>query len=84
MEEMEIIFDCAGRDDWGKFSFPVWYGISVKMNWREYRYDFNLRGGLKRVSGGPRVWPDPQDVLKERMETTSFITEPTVTNPAMI
>jgi radical SAM superfamily enzyme YgiQ (UPF0313 family) len=64
LEELEIIFDCAGRDDWGKFSFPVWYGIPVKMNWREYRYDFNLRGGLKKVSGGPRVWPDPQDVLK--------------------
>jgi radical SAM superfamily enzyme YgiQ (UPF0313 family) len=64
LEELEIFFDCAGRDDWGKFSFPVWYGISVKMNWREYRYDFNLRGGLKKVSGGPRVWPDPQEVLK--------------------
>ncbi|MEK7243449.1 MAG: hypothetical protein AAB112_04665 [Thermodesulfobacteriota bacterium] len=64
LEELEIIFDCAGRDDWGKFSFPVWYGIPVKMNWREYRYDFNLRGGLKKVSGGPRVWPEPQDVLK--------------------
>ena len=64
LEELEIIFDCAGRDDWGKFSFPVWYGIPVKMNWREYRYDFNLRGGLKKVSGGPRVWPDPQEVLK--------------------
>lgn len=64
LEDLEILFDCAGRDDWGKFSFPVWYGIPVKMNWREYRYDFNLRGGLKRVSGGSRVWPDPQDVLK--------------------
>jgi hypothetical protein len=64
LEDLEILFDCAGRDDWGKFSFPVWYGIPVKMNWREYRYDFNLRGGLKKVSGGPRVWPDPQEVLK--------------------
>ena len=64
LEDLEIIFDCAGRDDWGKFSFPVWYGIPVKMNWRGYRYDFNLRGGLKKVSGGSRVWPDPQDVLK--------------------
>jgi radical SAM superfamily enzyme YgiQ (UPF0313 family) len=34
------------------------------MNWRGYRYDFNLRGGLKRVSGGTGVWPDPQEVLK--------------------
>jgi len=64
VEDMEIIFDCAGRDDWGKFSFPVWYGIPVKLNWRGYRYDFNLRGGLKRISGRRSVWPDPQDVLK--------------------
>ncbi len=64
LEGLEILFDCAGRDDWGKFSFPVWYGIPVKMNWRGYRYDFNLRGGLKRVSGGTGVWPDPQEVLK--------------------
>jgi len=72
LEELEIIFDCAGRDDWGKFSFPVWYGIPVKMNWREYRYDFNLRGGLKKVSGGSRVWPDPQEVLK-RTDSNALI-----------
>ena len=64
IEGLEIIFDSAGRDDWGKFSFPVWYGIPVKINWREYRYDFNLRGGLKKVSGTTRVWPDPREVLK--------------------
>ncbi|MHB8909385.1 MAG: radical SAM protein [Syntrophales bacterium] len=64
LEDTEVIFDCAGRDDWGKFSFPVWYGIPVKINRRGYKYDFNLRGGLKRVAGRPSVWPDPQDVLK--------------------
>lgn len=64
LEDMEVIFDCAGRDDWGKFSFPVWYGIPVKINRRGYKYDFNLRGGLKRVAGRPSVWPDPQEVLK--------------------
>ncbi len=64
LEDMEVIFDCAGRDDWGKFSFPVWYGIPVKINWRGYKYDFNLRGGLKKVAGKPSVWPDPQEVLK--------------------
>ncbi len=64
VEETEVIFDCAGRDDWGKFSFPVWYGIPVKINWQGYKYDFNLRGGLKRIAGRPSVWPDPQEVLK--------------------
>jgi hypothetical protein len=34
IEDLEIVFDSAGRDDWGKFSFPVWYGIPVKINWR--------------------------------------------------
>jgi len=64
LEDLEIIFDSAGQDDWGKFSFPVWYGIPVKVHWRGYHYDFNLRGGLKRIAGRPSVWPEPQDVLK--------------------
>jgi len=72
LEDMEVIFDCAGRDDWGKFSFPVWYGIPVKVNWRGYRVDFNLRGGLKRLTGTMSVWPDPQSSLK-RTEGNDFI-----------
>jgi radical SAM superfamily enzyme YgiQ (UPF0313 family) len=72
LEDMEVIFDCAGRDDWGKFSFPVWYGIPVKVNWRGYRVDFNLRGGLKRLTGKMSVWPDPQSLLK-RTEGNDFI-----------
>ncbi len=72
LEDMEVIFDCAGRDDWGKFSFPVWYGIPVKVNWRGYSYDFNLRGGLKRLTGKMSVWPDPQSLLK-RTEGNDFI-----------
>jgi hypothetical protein len=63
-EDTEIIFDCAGRDDWGKFSFPAYYGIPVKVNWRGYRFDFNLRGGLKRLTGKMSLWPDPQALLK--------------------
>jgi radical SAM superfamily enzyme YgiQ (UPF0313 family) len=64
IEDLEILFDCAGRDDWGKFSFPVWYGIPVKIKWRGYRFDFNLRGGWKWITGGLGVWPDPQEMLK--------------------
>jgi len=72
LDDMEVIFDCAGRDDWGKFSYPVWYGIPVKVNWRGYRVDFNLRGGLKRLAGKMSVWPDPQSSLK-RTEGNDFI-----------
>jgi hypothetical protein len=72
LEDLEIIFDSAGRDDWGKYSFPVWYGIPVKINWRGYYYDFNLRGGLKKIAGRPSVWPEPQDVLK-RTDGNQFI-----------
>jgi radical SAM superfamily enzyme YgiQ (UPF0313 family) len=64
MEDIEIFFDWAGRDDWGKVSFPVWYGIPVKALWRGYRFDFNLRGGWKWISGRSGVWPDSREILK--------------------
>ncbi|MBA4423228.1 MAG: hypothetical protein C0390_09045, partial [Syntrophus sp. (in: bacteria)] len=44
----------------------------VKINWRGYHYDFNLRGGLKKIAGRPSVWPEPQDVLK-RTDGNHFI-----------
>jgi hypothetical protein len=72
LEDLEMIFDSTGQDNWGKFSFPVWYGIPVKINWRGYNYDFNLRGGLKKIAGKPSVWPDPQEVLK-RTDGNDFI-----------
>ncbi len=72
LEDLEIIFDRAGRNDWGKFSFPVWYGIPVKVSWRGYEFDFNLRGALKRITGGRTVWPDPGEILK-RTDGDDFI-----------
>ncbi|MDY7030786.1 MAG: hypothetical protein SVY10_02625, partial [Thermodesulfobacteriota bacterium] len=62
--DLEIIFDFGGRDDWGKFSFPVWYGLPVKINWNEYEFDFNLLGNLKRITGKSSVWPNPSEWLK--------------------
>jgi hypothetical protein len=64
IEDVEALFDCAGRDDWAKFSFPVWYGIPVRIRWRGYRFDFNLRGGWKWIGGKKEAWPDPQEMLK--------------------
>jgi len=64
IEDMEITLDCAGRDDWGKFSFPVRYGIHEKVKWNGYEFDFNLRGGLKRLTSNLSVWPDPREMLK--------------------
>ncbi|MDO9584936.1 MAG: radical SAM protein, partial [Syntrophales bacterium] len=72
VEDLKIIFDCAGRDDWGKFSFPVWYGIPVKLNWHGYEFDFNLRGCLKKLGGNLSVWPDPREMLK-RTDGNDFI-----------
>lgn len=62
--DLEIIFDFAGRNDWGKFSFLTWYGIPVKIKWKDYEFDFNLRGNLKRIRGRLSVWPNPLEQLK--------------------
>ncbi len=72
IDDLEVIFDCAGRDDWGKFSFPVWYGIPIKVKWRGYTFDFDLRGRLKRITGAPSVWPDPTETLK-RTESNELV-----------
>jgi hypothetical protein len=64
LNDLEIIFDFGGRDDWGKFSFPAWYGLPVKINWNEYEFDFNLLGNLKRIGGKSSVWPNPSEWLK--------------------
>src|SRR4030042_3588791 len=64
MDDLEIIFDIRGRDDWGKFSFPVCYGHVVKIRWEGYEFDFNLRGHLKKISGNTSVWPDPSEQIK--------------------
>jgi hypothetical protein len=64
VDDLEIIFDIQGRDDWGKFSFPVCYGLLVRIRWEGYEFDFNLRGHLKRVSGNTSVWPNPLEQIK--------------------
>lgn len=64
VSDLEIIFDFFGRNDWAKFSFPTWYGIPVKVKWQGYTFDFNLRGGLKRIGGNQSVWINPLEQLK--------------------
>jgi len=72
VDDLEIIFDFQGRDDWGKFSFPVCYGLLVRIRWGGYEFDFNLRGHLKRISGKPSVWPNPLEQIK-RMDTNELL-----------
>ncbi len=72
VNDLEIIFDFAGRNDWKKFSFPIWYGIPVKIKWRGYEFDFNLRGNLKRIKGNLSVWPNPLELLK-RNDSNDYI-----------
>jgi len=62
--EGEVVFENYGRRDWGKFSFPVWYGIPVRVKWAGFLFDFNLRGSLKRITGSIPHWPDPREIVK--------------------
>jgi radical SAM superfamily enzyme YgiQ (UPF0313 family) len=64
IDDLEIIFDVRGRDDWAKFSFPVYYGMFVRVRWEGYEFDFSLRGHLKRISGNASVWPSPLEQIK--------------------
>ena len=64
MDDLEIIVNFRGVNDWEKFSFPVSYGLLSKIKWKGYEFDFNLKGNLKRITGNASVWPSPLEQLK--------------------
>jgi len=64
IDDIDIIFGQQGRKDWGKYTFPVVYGLPIKVKWNKYEYDFNLRNTLKRISGRPPSWPNQLEQLK--------------------
>jgi hypothetical protein len=72
IDDLEIIPEIRGRDDWKKFSFPVTYGIFTRIKWKGYEFDFNVRGHLKRISGKGAVWPNPLERLK-RTDGNDFL-----------
>ena len=72
VDDIRLIFGQEGRQDWAKFTFPVTYGLPVKVRWNKYDYDFNLKGNLKKISGRPPAWPNQLEQLK-RTEGNDFI-----------
>lgn len=61
---MDVIFDHGGRSDWGKYSFPVFYGVPVIVKWRRHEFHFNQLGHVRRVYVRARYWPNAQETLK--------------------
>jgi hypothetical protein len=72
IDDLEVIPEIRGRNDWKKFSFPVSYGIFTRIKWRGYEFDFSLRGHLKRISGNGTVWPNPLERMK-RTDGNDFL-----------
>ncbi len=72
IDGIELIFGKEGRRDWGKYTFPVLYGLPVKAKWKRYEFDFNLKGNLKRICGRPPAWPNQLEQLK-RTEGNNYI-----------
>ena len=49
VDDMEELFDHGGRSDWGKYTFPVFYGLPVIVRWRRHEFHFNLLGQVRRI-----------------------------------
>jgi hypothetical protein len=64
VEDIEILFDHGGRRDWGKYTFPVIYGMPVVVRWQRHEFHFNLLGQVRRIFSGARYWPNAQETLK--------------------
>jgi hypothetical protein len=64
VDDMEVLFDHGGRSDWGKYTFPVFYGLPVIVRWRRHEFHFNLLGQVRRIMSRARYWPNAQETLK--------------------
>ena len=62
--DIDVIFDHGGRKDWGKYTFPVYYGMPVILRRQRHEFHFNQLGQVRRIYCHARYWPNAQETLK--------------------
>ena len=64
LEDLIITLDKAGVREYGKFSYPVRYGLFSEIRTPEHTFQYNLNGEIKFIEGRGRSWPQPSEWLK--------------------
>ena len=64
MHNMRIALNREGSRKYLKSSHPVRYGRDSEIEYGNYRFQFNLRGGVKHICGTGPEWPHPAEWLK--------------------
>ena len=61
---MKITLKHEGSRNYTKTSYPVRYGVYSQIDYNDFRFQFNLNGEVKYISGTGPDWPHPAEWLK--------------------
>jgi len=64
---MRITLNREGSRKYGKWSYPVRYGRYSQIEYGNFRFQFNLNGEVKHISGIGPEWPHPAEWLKRTL-----------------
>ena len=61
---MKVTLNCEGSRNYTKASYPIRYGRYSEIEYNNFRYQFNLNGEVKHITGTGPDWPHPAEWLK--------------------
>jgi hypothetical protein len=64
MKNLQIKLACEGSRNYTKTSYPVRYGLYSAMDFKSFRFQFDLNGAVKYINGTGPEWPHPAEWLK--------------------
>ncbi len=71
-DDLKILPFRRGHRGFEPLSFPVSRGLYTEIHWQGYRFEFDLNGAIRKITGESSVWPYPEDWLG-RTQTNRWI-----------
>ena len=68
IDDLHIILNKQGADEYSKVSYPSRYGIFSEIITPDFIFQLNLNGEIKFITGRGRDWPDPSEYLKRTVD----------------
>ena len=67
LHNMRVTLNREGSQKYTKSSYPVRYGRYSEIEFDNFRFQFNLNGEVKHISGTGPEWPHPAEWLKRTL-----------------